>query len=1037
MKRLLQNLSIILLAVVLISSFAYAIDNDEATLRKELPKLLGSSNEGMEFFLTFHPCWEAAGHPAACNIYITSAVATRVKIEIPGKKKSFERTTIPNEVIEVSIDPGFAMCYRKTDTEPPKPQQVFKGYGIIVKAEDPIICYGMTRYQYTSDGYLAYPKNVLGKNYIVSSYNDPCQDNGNQYLTPYTSIVGVYDNTSVKIKLGGRFSNYTPGANVLQTGDRDTNIINRGDVWLIGTMGDYSDLTGTTIESDKPVAVISGNFCPYIPIQVDACDYIIEQDLPMETWGYKYHVTRIKDRKKAAVIRVFATVPNTVISRDGNEWSLVKGVGGAEGTGYVERRAVNNGDSLRPVVISAKNRIAVTQYNTSLSDDDISSDPFQMALIPVEQYQKSFVWCSPGANGGSSFRKNYLNLCYKSTSDGKIPDDLEFGKASNGVINWRKLNSILSYTGQELIDETITDSRKYRALTITIDDPAGVYGLRSNDPMIAYAYGYDQYDSYGYPVSGEFRDLSKADVWAPVPTYALDCEGNVQGKVIEQPEKNESLRSNLQDLRMDKTQSFNFNDLVYDMTKFIPSNSYNVDWSLSVKDREADAKAVLEFSDRAGNDTTVTIEYQAAKLTFQNKIECWGLKKPNDPAEIRQFTLTNDSQNPILLDSIFLLSTVKDRNWVYNGFKLDSSIYKTYGGVLPGYAIQPGESLPFKVTFNPASVNDDYLAGKNSFLDSIGFKANKTSQLNTYCYFKYKAAVKASFGLSCINVSNIDFSTEFKGASVTREFSIANNSATNLEITGYSLPAAPEVYKTNLGNISPDTPLLILAGESKKFNVMFNPNGYGQFPDQIVFESDADVTCADFDPVLELTGEGIQLTMSKISDIIIDANTTVDIPFSINCDDPNSISFVKESDDETLIANYNILVTGIGNNCNVNIIPRPNKSGSCNLTITVLNGFESAAAKFKVTVNKAGDVDDNNSVNSDIIITPNPVNTNFSIMSKSILLEEVEIFDVLGTLVLKTDKCCDIDISNYSAGVYYCIIKSGSTVYTKKFEIVR
>lgn len=103
MKRLLQNLSVLLLAIIFISSFAQALDNDEATLRKELPQLLGSSNQGTEFFMTFHPCWEAAGKADGCKIYITSAVATLVTVEIPGKGTYIQRITIPNDI---SITPN-------------------------------------------------------------------------------------------------------------------------------------------------------------------------------------------------------------------------------------------------------------------------------------------------------------------------------------------------------------------------------------------------------------------------------------------------------------------------------------------------------------------------------------------------------------------------------------------------------------------------------------------------------------------------------------------------------------------------------------------------------------------------------------------------------------------------------------------------------------------------------------------------------------------------------------------------------------------
>ncbi|MEI6091782.1 MAG: T9SS type A sorting domain-containing protein [bacterium] len=1039
MKRLLQNFVVLLLSIIFISSFARAVENDEAQLRKDLPKLLGSSNQGTEFFMTFHPCWEESGFPDGCKIYITSAVATRVTIEIPGREIFIQRTTLPNDVIEINLDPGQAQCYRKTDREPPQPQRVFKGYGIIVMSDDPIVCYGLTRYRYTSDGYLAIPKSGLGKNYIVSSFNDPCKDDGKQYLTSYTSIVGAYNKTEVKIKLGGRSSNYTPGAKPLKFGDIWTETLGRGDVWLIGVMGDYNDLTGTTVQANKAVSVISGSFCAYVPIQVSACDFIIEQDLPMETWGYKYHVTRIVKRLNASVIRVLASEANTTIYRDGNEWSLVKGVGGADGTGYIEKRSVSKGEELRPVTISAKNRIAVTQYNCGMSDDGVDSDPFQLALTPIEQYQTGFLWCTPGVNGGSSFRFNYLNLCYKSTSDGKIPDDIEFGKVSNGVINWRKLSTVVSNPGQEFVDPSITDLRKYRSITITLEDPAGVYSLRGAEGMTGYGYGFDWYDSYGYPVSIALADLSKPDVWAPIPTYTMNCTGEVLGRVIEQPENKEELRSNMANLRLVKGESYNFTDLVYDEANFEPGVTHIMDWALSVIDIESDAKAVLEFMDRAGNDTTITIDYQRTKFSIKNRIENWGAKKVSDPPETRSFTLINESANPVIVDSIFLLSTVKDRKWPYNGFKLDSSIYKKYGGLLPGYAIQSGESLPFEVTFNSSSVNKEYLAGKGQFLDSIGIKANWSNDAKNYCYLKYRAAVRAAIGEPCITVGRIDFGQEIAGNPLSKVFSISNNGISDLHITGYTLPAGSVtgIYETNLGVIDVANPQVIPAGISKEYNVTFKSNAVAQFPDKIVFESDADTNCQSNDPILELTGEGINLTITPFTDWYIEENTSSSIAFKINSDNTSAVKIINESDDEALIPTDSIIINRNGTDGIVKITPMQNKTGSCFLTITATNDVVSASQKFKVTVSKAGLVEDNTIAGNDITITPNPVNANFSIHSATLIIQEVMIYDVSGALVLQTDQISNIDISRFTAGVYYCVVKSNGNSYSKKFEIVK
>jgi hypothetical protein len=862
MKNLFTKVAALFSVLILCVIATYAADKEVGPIRTELVKLLGSSNQGTEFFMTFHPCWQDPGGTGEINIYITSAVATRVTVEIPGKGIYLQKTTIPNDIINFTFSSGVAQCYDKAPGDVPQPQRVFVGYGLIITSEDPIVCYGMTRFFRVADGYLGIPKSGLGKKYIVSSYNDL----GDGYNS-YTSIVGVYNKTRVKVRLGGRFSNKTPGANSMKTNDVREEVLNRGDVWLIGASGPNNDLTGTSVEANKQVSVISGNFGTYVPTQTCCGDFLMEQDMPMESWGYKYHVTRFVKRLKSSLIRVFTSEPNTVIYRDGNEWSFVKSVGGEEGSGYIERRVVDEGEEPRPVTIAAKNRIAVTQYNTGTGDDNIDSDPFQLSLTPIEQYQTGFVWCTPGVNGGQFFTDNFLNLCYKATEDGQIPDDVEFGKVSNGIVNWRKLSSVVSSAGPEFTDESITDLRKYHTVTIVLEDPKGVYALRGNDGMAGYGYGFGFHDGYGYPVSVALADMSKPDIWAPLPTYTIDCFGNVQGRVVEQPEYDEALRSNMADLRLVKSESYNFTDIVYDEAEFVPGETYILDWSLQVIDIESDAKAVLNFMDRAGNDTSITIDYQRTKFSINNRIENWGLKAYDDPPEYRTFKLVNESLKPVIVDTLLLLSNEKGRNWAYNGFKIDPAIYKENGGVLPGYTILPGEELIFRVGFDPQTVAAEILAGKNQFLDSIGIKAYWSNDMKDYCYQKYRAAVKSSTGSPCIAVDRLDFGPVTVNNTKDLAFAIYNNGTSELTIIGYSLPAGAvdNIYvSSDLGLVNASNPIRIPTGGSKAFSVTFKPNDVKQFPDKIIFDSDADTNCAAHDPVLELTGEGIKPSIELI-----------------------------------------------------------------------------------------------------------------------------------------------------------------------------
>ncbi|MCL5991880.1 MAG: hypothetical protein M1419_07235, partial [Bacteroidetes bacterium] len=152
-----------MLFVVLVTSNTYSKDFNLTEFKETIPELLGAGNAGQEFWLTFNPCWETENAGNALKLYVSSAIATMVIVEVPGKDFRMEKMTVPNDIIEFTIPPIIGQCYRKTDREVPLPDSVFRGYGIHVYADYPIICYGITRYKFTSDGYLGIPVSALGK----------------------------------------------------------------------------------------------------------------------------------------------------------------------------------------------------------------------------------------------------------------------------------------------------------------------------------------------------------------------------------------------------------------------------------------------------------------------------------------------------------------------------------------------------------------------------------------------------------------------------------------------------------------------------------------------------------------------------------------------------------------------------------------------------------------------------------------------------------------------------------------------------------
>lgn len=864
MKKFLFLIGLISLFLIEVS-FADG-DKEFQYVKDNLPYLLKSNNAGTLFYMAFHPCWEDPGPNNAIRIYVSSAVRTRVTLEIPGLGIVRSKQTIPNDIIEFILPPVEAQPYSKGSGAlpiPPKPEQVWKGRAIILKADDPIIAYGVTRYQYTSDGYLAYPVTSLGKVYQVASYADPT-NNTSQFLPSYTSIVGIYDNTRVTFRLGGCESCRVPkeSGDTLKSGEVLRRTINNGDVWLIPGIGPFNDLSGSKIQATKPVAVMSGTFCAYIPTHIGYCDFIIEQELPENVWGTKYHVTPIISRKNYSIVKVFAKKPVTQIFFDGAPNATIMSPGGNLGTGFIETRAGINvpNQNPRPVVIHSNPDypINVVQFNPGQDDDNVPSDPFQLQLTPIQQYQTEIVFNTPGIRGGFGFRTNFINIVYKATPDGGIPDDFMFAEVVDGKFNYIPLNAYSSNPGQRFVfEEPDKDGRTYYSKTIPLPYD-GVYRLKANDPFAAYAYGFSDYDSYGFPTSVATADLETPDTLAPTVIFAKGCDGNVAGTVTDEPQIDPENRSNLGLIYMDGSQSFNY---VFKVEPFIIGETPSTTWTLRIKDQTVNAKAYLVFQDRAGNRKDTIVEHYAISPVIEEYYADYGtFKQENPPLEkTMKFTLKNEGSRAIEANKYFVYLTLDSKE--LEDKPSDIRTYQNFDLVgVSGVnmaTLQPGQSVQFEVKFTARA--------EGVFRDSIGIIVIDRSTKDT-CVFQYFTLLEAFVGNQYIIADDYDFKQQVVGVrtnpvtlSITNPINETYKATTALKVTGF-ITRGDEVGDNKifevkgLESISESNPLFINPGQSYQFTVSFRPDAVRSYAAEIEFIADAKIP----DNVTKLLGSGVQ-----------------------------------------------------------------------------------------------------------------------------------------------------------------------------------
>lgn len=426
---------------------------------------------------------------------------------------------------------------------------------------NPVVAYtgsGLTRtYSYTNDASLLLPSHILGTSYVVlaqehitiasatspaCSSDEDCPGPGNRcegflFTTcrnppvlpapAFFSVVGTEDNTQVTIRFSGAtLATQSGGVGNIPAQTRNTTrtyTLNKYEVlqflsevegqpaactkadasWANDVCRYDSDLTGSIVSSDKPVAVFGGADCTFKPYNKFACDHIEEQMMPFETWGKAYVGVRTAPYKDSRG----NLIPES--SRSPDYWRVVAGCGKAScpnGTrvtinpspaSYIQSGLCSgNVCTLPPIdattgnqtapwvefthrsdfVATADQPIMLAQYfsgsNANAGSDE--GDPSMVLTPPVEQWRMSY-----NVVTSNTYKSNYLLIATQSTApnieiDGKALTPANFpGMTSNSLAGGFTVYRV-PVPGKSL---TVTGTSRFGVVVA----------------------GFDSYVSYGYP----------------------------------------------------------------------------------------------------------------------------------------------------------------------------------------------------------------------------------------------------------------------------------------------------------------------------------------------------------------------------------------------------------------------------------------------------------------------------------------------------------------------------------------------------------
>ena len=342
-----------------------------------------------------------------------------------------------------------------------------------ISADDEIVVYGANRMDASTDAFLGIPTDILGNEYYTVSFSVYSRSSS-QIL-----IIGASDSITVNIKLPDILgSNYVEFNGVPYSQGQTINVVlDHFDTFQITSLG---DLTGTHVQSNKPVAVFSGNQCARVG--PGYCDHLVEMLMPVDTWGKTFATVPIPDRTIGDVFRFIANEPYTTVNIKGgisDSFTITKP------GGIVERFIPSNAYCL----IEANKAIMTVQFvqgHTSTSD---LTDPSMMIVQPLGGYSNIFTFSTLSRPSGDFI--NYFALIIRSSNkDGLMIDGSPLSTTFHTI------------PGSDFVGGYIRI-------------PSGVHTVYHQSPIALFAgyiYGRQRIESYAFPIGTRLAPINMVSI---------------------------------------------------------------------------------------------------------------------------------------------------------------------------------------------------------------------------------------------------------------------------------------------------------------------------------------------------------------------------------------------------------------------------------------------------------------------------------------------------------------------------------------------
>jgi hypothetical protein len=257
--------------------------------------------------------------------------------------------------------------------------------------------------------------------------------------------------------------------------------LNRGDVLELVAAAS-SDPSGTRVRADKPVQVIGGQSCAYVPtVDVATCDHIEEIMLPEDTLGSDYLVSvpayADGEHDMPVVVRVAAIAPATEVRFD----PPLRAPETLEAGEVLELEL--SGANAQHVRIQGSRPILVATYMQGYDAAPLTAnlgDPSMSVAVPTEQFRTEYLFTAP-----VTYNVNYANIVAPHGAEVRLDGELVPSDAFTSI-----------------------GESGYGVARVMLNAGTSAHRLIADQEVGLTVYGYGAYTSYMYPGGADLERIT-------------------------------------------------------------------------------------------------------------------------------------------------------------------------------------------------------------------------------------------------------------------------------------------------------------------------------------------------------------------------------------------------------------------------------------------------------------------------------------------------------------------------------------------------